>query len=106
MFQNVEQVIYPKFRTDDMHRESSDELRFKTEVDEVFRCNVLKILCCLIGLAGNLGIETDFALMHTFLDNIRHTGERTADNKKDVPCIDDLFIDLTAFLEFHGGTHL
>ena len=103
MLQDIEEVIYAEFRTNDVYGESSDEFGFKAEVDEVFRCDALEILCHIIGLADDFSIETDFSLVHAFLDNICYTGERTADDEKDMPCVDDLFFDLAAFLKFHGG---
>ena len=107
VFQDIEQIIYAELRANDMDWQPSDKLRFKAEVYEVFRCDVLEILGFrVIGLADNLSIEADFALMHAFLDNICHTRERTADDEKDVPCVDNLFLDLAAFLKFHSSTHL
>ena len=44
--------------------------------------------------------------MHALLDNLLQTGKRTADDEQDMPRVDNLFLDLTAFLEFHGSTHL
>ena len=106
MFQNIEEIINTEFRANDVYRESANKLGFKAEVDEVFRCDILEILGCPVGLTDNFGVETNFALMHAFLDNICHTGERTADDEENVPCIDNFFINLATFLEFHSGAHL
>ena len=77
MFQNIEQVVHREFIADDMYGESSDEFRFKTEVDEIFRCDVLKGQCVVvIGLTSDFSVEPDSALMHAFFNYFFDTGKR------------------------------